>query len=191
MQGARRVAAVAVVVWLTACASSPPVQYYQLAPVDLQPAAGNSGAAVLVVGPLAFPEYLQRSRMVRRGEGAELLVDEFHRWAEPLSEAVPRILAANLDALAADLVGVAFPARGVPADYRLTGTILRFDADAAGTVELVVQWSISERDRGVVVAPRTSRYRAEAAPDPGAAAGAMSDLLGRFGRDVAAAMEDR
>jgi uncharacterized lipoprotein YmbA len=73
-------------------------------------------------------------------------------------------------------------------DYRLTGTLLRFDADAAGTVELVIQWSVADRDGAVVVAPRTSRYGAEAAPEPGAMAVAMSDLLARLARDVVQAL---
>jgi len=175
--------------WLAACTASAPVRYYQLDPVALQPAAGSGAAAVLVMGPLSVPEYLQRSRMVRRGDGAEVVVDEFHRWAEPLGDAVPRVLAANVDGLADDLVALAFPARGVQADYRLTGTLLRFDADTAGTVYLTIQWSVADRDGGVVVSPRTSRYQAEAAPDPGAMAAAMSDLLARLGRDVVRALE--
>jgi len=189
MNCARLVVLLVAVAWLVACTASPPVRYYQLEPVALQSASGGDDAIVLVIGPLSFPEYLQRSRMVRRGDGAEVLVDEFHRWAEPLGDAVPRVLAANVDGLAGDVVALVFPARGVPGDYRLTGTLLRFDADAAGTVELVIQWSVADRDGDVVVAPRTSRYQAEAAPEPGAMAGAMSDLLARLGRDVVRALE--
>lgn len=189
MHCTRMMVVLVAVPWLVACTASPPVRYYQLEPVDLQSVSGADDATVLVIGPLSFPEYLQRSRMVRRGDGAEVLVDEFHRWAEPLSDAVPRVLATNVDGLAGHVVALVFPARGVPVDYRLTGTLLRFDADTAGTVELVIQWSVADRDGGMVVAPRTSRYQAEAAPDPGAVVGAMSDLLARLGRDVVRALE--
>ena len=184
-------AGLAVLVLLSACASPPPVRYYRLDPMNLEPQATTGQPAVLALGPMSFPDYLRRPQLVRRGQGAEMTVDEFHRWAEPLDEAVPRVLAVNVSALADDLVVVPGARRPVTPDYRLIATVHRLDTDASGETVMLVQWSISGRDRAAVVPPRTTRYRSRASPadDPGAMAEATSDLLAQFSRDIAAALE--
>jgi len=46
-----------------------------------------------------IPEYLNRSQSLTRGAGAEMQVDEFNRWAEPLSLSLHRIVSTNVDNL--------------------------------------------------------------------------------------------
>ena len=48
--------------------------------------------ACLGIGPIRMPDYLDRSQMVMLDAGQEIRVDEYNRWAEPLSPAFHRIV---------------------------------------------------------------------------------------------------
>ena len=181
---------VAALLLLMACGSSPQVRFFALSPTV--PAAGeDSGdAVVLGLGPLRLPEYLNRSQIVTRGAGAEMRIDEFNRWAEPLNLAVHRTLAADIDSLLDGVVVIAFPYEELvrtQVEFRLLGDILRFDSDSEGRVVLQTQWAISSVAAEVLVPVQRKRYeaRAGAAGDPAAIAAAMNQALGEFGRGVA------
>lgn len=192
MDNFRRCLCAACTLLLLGCAASAPVNYYRLAPLELDPAGDGDNPTILALGPLGFPEYLRQPQLVRRGAGSRMQVDDLNRWVEPLDDATARVLAANVDGLLDGVVAVAFPSIGpLEADYRLTGSISRFEADETGRVELVVQWSIGRPGEGLVVAPRTDRYTAAVArpQQPASVAEAMADALGRFSRDVAATLE--
>ncbi len=176
---------------LTACGSSPPVRYFSLSPTVSTVGQQTDDAAALGLGPIRMPEYLNRSQLVTRGAGQEMQVDEFNRWAEPLSDALHRIVSTDVDNAIDTLVVTAFPwesAVHAGVDYRLIGHVSRFDADRAGGVMLDVQWGISEIASGdMVVQPHRSRYeaQAESPEDPASIAAAMNDALAGFSRDIA------
>jgi uncharacterized protein len=182
----RRLLLLATTCLIAACASSPTARFYRLDPLELSYQGDTGAGVILALGPMSLPDYLQRPQMVRRDRGAEVLVDELNRWAEPLDEQVPRIIAANVDGLADDIVVVPSTRRTVTPDYRLFATVLRFDADTEGLTELVIQWGITAAAGTTVVPPRTSRYQTRATPadDPDAMASAMSALLGQVSRDM-------
>jgi len=170
------------------CASSPPVRYYSLAASDVVARSGTDALPVVGLGPLELPGYLSRPQIVRRNADAEMAIDDFHRWAEPLDEAMHRVIAANLERDIGDAIVVAFPySNFVQPDYRVHGSISRFDADEAGNAVLIVQWGIATGDRDVISQPQRSRYEAQAA-DPGdvsAIVAALNDTLQQFSADVA------
>ena len=179
---------------MVACSSSPKVRYFSLSPMNYDYRQDPEDAVIMGLGPLAIPEYLNRSQIVTRGAGSELQVDEFNRWAEPLSEAVHRVLASDIDNLLNDVSVVAFPyesAIRVEVEYRMVGEVIRFDADLSGRVVLEVQWGIKEVPVGVAIPAYRSRYEAQATPpdDPGAIAQSMNKALAQFGRDVAEQFE--
>ena len=180
---------------MTACGSSPPVRYFSLSPTVAAtgPEAGDTIA--LGLGPIRMAEYLNRSQLVTRGPGQEIIVDEFNRWAEPLSPAFHRIVSTDVDNAVDGLVVVAFPwesaVRGV-VDYRLLGDVARFDADRGGRVVLEVQWGVVEIATGQrIIRPQRAQYLAQArsADDPASVASAMNEALAAFSRDVAGRME--
>jgi len=181
-----------IVLLLAGCGSSPPVRFYSLQPLDLDYQADTNDAVVMYLGPLRVPEYVARTQIVTRGDGAEMIVDDYHRWAEPLDDAIPRIVAVNVDNLVDGVIVVAFPSGNlVEADYRLQGSIVRFDADAAGRALLIVQWSIATPGGDLLVPPRRSRYEARVlrTGDPGAVATALNDTVAQFSRAIAAEIE--
>jgi uncharacterized lipoprotein YmbA len=160
---------------LAGCGSSPPVHYYALESIDIR-----------------MPEYLNRSQMVMRGSGAEIIVDDFNRWAEPLDDSIHRVLASNLDVLLESVVVVAYPSSAVlDIDYRLIGRFDRFNADKDGLVVLDAQWGIADSTGVVRMSPRRVRFESQATNpnDPGSIAQAMSDVLAQFCRDIASDTE--
>lgn len=188
----RMVAAAMFCLIVAACGSSPPVHYYALEPMDIQYDQDPATAPILGLGPLRTPEYLSRSQMVMRSVNGEMIVDDFHRWAEPIDQSIHRILAANVDGLMTGVAVIAFPYNAAfDLDYQLIGRVEQFDADDSGRAELAIQWSVVDATSDIVVPPRRVRYESggNSSGDAGSMARAMNDCLAQFSRDVAREME--
>jgi hypothetical protein len=180
---------------LGACGSSPPVRYFSLSTAVTEAGQDGDDATVLGLGPLRMAEYLERTQIVTRGAGAELNVDEFSRWAEPLISAIHRIVATDVDNLMDGVIVIAFPWDLVvrtEVDYRLLGDVIRFDADSSGLVVLEAQWGVTVVESGeLLIRAHRSRYEAETGSpgDPAAVAAAMNGALAKFSRDIASKVE--
>ena len=173
----RAIASLTLLSALVACGSSAPVQYSSLEALETGYARDTDDYESIGIGPLRTPDYLARPRIVTRGNNAEIIIDDFNRWAEPVDDAVHRIVAANVDALLDGVVAVAFPYSHIrDLDYRIVGRVDRFDADQGGRVVLSVQWTIVGPDADFVSQPRRARYeaRASSADDYSAIAKAMT-----------------
>jgi len=185
---------VLVLALLTACGTSPPVRYFTLESSVAEQPQDPDSTVLLGLGPVRMADYLNRSQLVRRGQGAELVVDDFSRWAEPLAVAFLRVVSTDVDMLMPDLTVVAFPwdsAIQSQLDYRLLGYVIRFDADRSGRVVLEAQWGITAAESGEpVLPPRRTRYEAQTGSpdDPAAVAAAMNEALAGFSRDIAREM---
>ena len=179
---------------ISACGSSPPARYFALNPIDAEYHQDPDDAVILGLGPLRIPDYLNRSQIVTRDLEAEMQVYEFSRWTEPLSIALPRIVATDIDNLLDQVVVIMYPYDAQVrsyVSYRLIGDINRFEADQSGLALLDVQWGIVDADGKMVVPVRRNRYQAQAAPgdDLNNVVGAMNDALSQFSRDVASKIE--
>lgn len=175
----------------TACGTSPPASYYTLDTAVIEYTKDADGAIVLGIGPIRVPEYLERSQIVTRRGNAELRVDDFNRWAEPVADSLHRILARNVDALLGNVIVIAYPyGRLADYDYRLVGNVDRFDMDAAGTTRLSLIWGVTAPDGEVLVSPRRREYVESGGnpDDPNAVAAAMSGCLEQFSREIAVEM---
>ena len=173
---------------LAACGSSPPVDFYALQPVKAAVPEPTADAATLGLGPFDVPAYLQRPQLVTRGEGSAMELDQFNRWVEPLENAIPRVLATNVDQSVASVIVVAFPWDSrIQPDYRLIGRINSFIVDANGEAILDVQWVLRDAEREELIGPRRDRYTAQAAPSGDAAAkiAALNDTIEQFSRVIA------
>ncbi len=183
-----------VLIMFSACSSSSPVRYFSLNPIDADFRQDPDDALMLGLGPIRMPDYLNRSQIVTRGADAEMHVDEFSRWSEPLTTSLLRIVSADVDNLLQGVVVVVFPYEPFvrnQVNYRLIGDINRFDADDSGQVVLEVQWGIADVDGGVVIPVRRNRYQTQTsiADDTSAVVAAMNDALAQFSRDIASKLE--
>ncbi len=187
-----RLAILGSILLLGACGTSPPSAFYTLDEADFEYTRDAEASAILGIGPIRVPEYLERPQMVTRGDRSELVIDDFNRWAEPIVNAQHRIIASNVDALLDDVIVVAYPYSAV-ADYnaKLVGRIDRFDMNAAGTTRLDVFWAVASEDNTLLIQPRRSLYTVSGGSpaDPNSVAEAMSNCLTQFSRDIADAFE--
>lgn len=188
----RVIAATCLALLLTGCGTSPPVRYFSLEGMDTAGDSATGESVVVGLGPVKIPGYLSRPQIVRRSDGAEIIVDDFRRWAEPLDQSVNRVVAANVESLVGEITVVAFPHNSlIEPDFRVHASVDRFDVDETGTALLVVQWGIVTNEREPVVTPRRIRYEALAV-NPGdtvLVVEALNDTLTQFSRDIAAQLK--
>jgi uncharacterized lipoprotein YmbA len=172
-----------------ACSSSPQNSFYTLAPVAPQaPAAAVTGLrpAVVAVGPVSLPDYLDRPQLVTRSRPSTLSLAPLNQWAGPLADMLPRVLVENLaQRLPGDRV-VAFPQTSGPSfDYRIAVGINQFDVDPAGAATLLASWQIypAQSAQARVVDDDVFRRPAAGSGTEGAVAamsGALADLSQRL-----------
>ncbi len=132
------------------CGTSPPLRLHRLplpAPETPPPTAAGGRVWELAMRP-ALPAYLDRDDLlVDRGQGrVEALPGE--RWAEPLAEAVPRLLLHDLALLrGASQVWPAPAPTAAAARQRLRVQLLALQAEpAAGVLRLQARWTLEEAD---------------------------------------------
>lgn len=181
------------VVLLAGCARTPSISYYQLA--SRYDAAGESGSAAaepfrtIGLGPVRLPEYLARIQLVRRLSANQLEISSYQRWAEPLTESVPRILGENLAALLDRSHVVRYPWSGSRAvDNRIIVDILQFEGGPDGTVILDARWQMLDEAGAVLAAEQKSRFQLAASAEAEVQAAALSDALWLLARDIASVL---
>jgi hypothetical protein len=177
---------------------TPPTTLYLLAALDSEPERAAGGIdAVVGVGPVTLPEYLRRSEIVTRTgcQGseefcAELQLAELDRWAEPLEEAITRVLAEDLSILLATENVVRYPWRSTPpVTLQVTVDLVRFDVDAAGRTELIARWSVVDPETEAVLHLARSTHGEPAAAGYGAKVSALSRALAELAREMAGVLE--
>lgn len=92
-------------VGLAGCGTpAPPPRFYQLRaqpPVPVKPVASN-GLVLQLLLPVGLPEWLDRDALQLPQGEAGLQALTGHHWAEPLRDALPRLLQQDLSALLGD-----------------------------------------------------------------------------------------
>lgn len=167
-----------------------PSRFYLLTSVAAEDPPRSGKAIVLGVGPIQLPEYLDRPEVVIRTGPNEIKLSPTDRWAEPVKSGFRRVFADNLGRLLKTERILPFPwYANARVDYQVHASVQRFDADTSGTATLVVRWGIKTGRGEELLSIRETRYEsAGTGPDPAADAGALSETLAAFSRDVAAAV---
>jgi uncharacterized lipoprotein YmbA len=174
-----------------ACATtSPPVEFYTLSP--MLPSARPSpalGQLAIGIGPLEFPEFLDRPQIVSRTGPNRLDVAEFYRWGGSVEGDFLRVLGENLGSLLGTDRIVVYPTEApFPLDYRITGDVLRFEPSTAGTAVLKARWALVDERSGQVVAVRGAAIeRSAGGADYASQVAALSAALAAFSEEIAAA----
>ena len=165
---------------------SPPTRFYVLTAVAADK-AGPAAASLPVGVRVTLPDYLDRPQIVTRVSGSQLALAEFDRWASPLGDEFPRVLAENLGVLLPSDQVVVFPwARTARVDYEVSVDVARFEGRPGGDCSLVARWSIYNRDKTVVLATKKSSLsEAASGGDYEALAAAQSRLLAALSREIA------
>ena len=186
---------------LFGCAGkSPPTDFYILSSLDPAsgPATRQVGADVLIgVGPIQFPERLDRPNIAIRESRNRLDLSEFHRWAGTLDNEFTTTIAQNLQILLNTYRVIRFPwsagmvaARDpVQITYQVAMGVKRFDANFGGNATLKVSWVIFEGLEGDALMVKFSTYTEPVeGEDHDAVVAAMNRNVDKLSRDIAEAI---
>ena len=180
---------------MTGCAgSSAPVRLYVLTPAPEARVAplGSAvpGGPALGVGPVRLPGLLDQPQIVTRRGADEIDRGEFDRWAEPLAESVPRILAENLAALRKTERVALFAWDPAPSvQHQVVVDVMRFDGAMWGDVVLDARWRILATDGKELSVNRSVLTQPTGRAGYPAVVAAMSRSLGALSREIAATLE--
>ena len=193
--GIDRLVCLGIVLWaLAGCTgSSPPARFYLLGGLAQGEASSmkfeKEGPSVLV-GPVTLAAYLDRDQLITRSGPVALHLDQFDRWAEPLSDGIYRVLQENLSILLeTPHVSTVLQQSSVPADFQIAVHVSRFDQGADGGAHLTAFWSLENtRAGGPLLRKKTVVQVAAASPALGDRVQAQDQALTVFSREIAAAV---
>ncbi len=179
---------------LAGCARTPAPLYYVLAPAAApMPGTSERGGTLVGLGPIRFPDYLDRPQIVTRASTTRLVLANGRRWAEPLGHSAARLLQ---DRLAAELPVMRVrlhPWAPERMAIQVPIAVQRFDMGPDRVVTLIANWRIQRGEGGNPPSERTSIIAippgAEADPYEGLAA-AHAAALAELARQIAAALDD-
>ena len=150
----------------------------------------QSTPAVVAVGPVTLPDYIDRPQIVTRKSAYQLELAAYDQWAAPLYDMLPRVLVEDVALrLPSDRV-VAFPQVGDASfDYRIAVDVSRFDVDATGAATLAARWQLYARSapRALLVADDTLQRQIEGRGYDAYAA-SLSAVLADLGDRIARAV---
>ena len=182
---------------LFGCAGSPPVRFYTLHP--LQGAGGvterkeSAGNLIIAVGPIRFPDYLDRPEIVTRGATpTQMRFSEFNLWAGSLPEGFSNVLVDNLTALFAGEKVILLANRTRPGgvDYQVLMEVLHFEGPLGGDVLLVARWTIVRvKDKQWLFVQSSRISEPSGGPGYEAFVEAQSRALERLGREIGEAIQ--
>lgn len=130
-------------------ATTEKARFYKLnsltSPESTANAQGTGGSVAIGIGPIKFPDHLDRPEIVTRTSGNALQLAEFHRWAGSLEKDFSRILAENLSVLLSTDYIFIFPfTQAATIDYRVTVEVVRFDGELGKNAVLTARWTVVE-----------------------------------------------
>jgi uncharacterized lipoprotein YmbA len=195
--------------WAAGCASTPPSVFYVLTPIPEATGRGDDiagGGLSVGLGPVTFPQFLDRPQLVTRDGSNRLELNEFNRWGGGLQDDFLRVWGENLAHLLGTSRVIVFPSETrIPIDFRVTAEVISFEGVPAREALLKVRWAVMDSYLERALTVREDVYRcpvrqttgastsrgdqqALAAAESEAVVAAMSQCLGDFSRDVASVL---
>lgn len=176
---------------LTACSSQPvqPLRLYQLSAQTL--ASDYHLPRNMGIGPIKWPDYLDRRQIILRLDANRLEPLDNDRWAEPLDTGFERVLRENL-------IRALHPQRLQSYPWVLTDApdisipveVFQFDTDAQGHTNLHARWRVITRDRRELAREHDSEFTIQArATSPAAAVMAQSEAVARLASEIGKALQ--
>ena len=175
---------------LSAC-SHTPMQFYML---NAESSVANETTApvlpqtaVLGLGPIHLPTYLDRPQLVTAISAHQYNLDEHNRWAERLDDNIARTLTQSLSNQLGiqQIVHYPWAARQL-IDYQLSVDILELHQTATGQSHLALQWQIKKAEQASI--GRRFECSEASSDDAEAIVAAQSRCLSRFSQEAAAAI---
>jgi uncharacterized lipoprotein YmbA len=139
---------------LSACATSPPTQFYLLdAPVPpAKTGVPDTVKQTVGIGPIAIPALLERKQIVTRSAQNTVQIAETAQWAEPLKDSMLRVISRTVADLQPALIIRAYPWSAYGhVDYRVIIDFDQFDATPGHSAKLSAHYTIiNEKAQAIV-----------------------------------------
>ena len=177
------------------CGTSQPSHFYLLRALSPASASGLSetkqSSLSIGLGPVTFPEYLNRPQIVTKASAHEVELAEFHKWAEPLKENVANVLQENLSALLSTDRIVRHPwKRPSLLDYQLSLDVIQCDGTKNQEAVLKVRWTLMGDEGKSRLIEKTSHFTEPVVgPDYEDFVQAMSRTLDSLSQEIADAIK--
>ena len=177
------------------CASTPASRFYTLSslsgPVKAKTEQPLSQGPTIGLGPIRFPDYLDRPGIVTRSGGNTIEIAEFDLWAGSLKEDFIRVLAENLSILLETDKMVLYPYIGiVPTDFKIGINLNRFEGAPGDRVVLEATWAVlvgPDKKEGVI--QKSQITEPVSGSDYPSLVAAQSRAVEKLGREMAKAIQ--
>jgi len=173
----------AVAIVASACGSTPPSRFYTLSANTISDATPSTLS--VAVGPVSVPAVVDRPEIVVSTGTNEVRLEEFNRWAAPLQEELPRVIAEDLAGMLGTPHVTLFPqSLGTDVEFRVTVEVQRFESEPAKGVTLHAVWIVRRVQDGKTQTGLT--IVRETVPDDSyeALAAAHSRAVARLSQDI-------
>ena len=175
---------------LAACSSTPPVKFYNLNSLpngrQENPGAILDEDIAIGIGPVDFPEFLERPQIVTRKSLNRLEISEFHRWAGSLPGDFSRVLAKNISILLPSNRVAVYPwGDAFCPTYQIKLDVEQFDGRLGRQVVLRVTWLVVGQEGKNELAVRKSLIEEPVLTnDYEGLVAAQSNALATLGREI-------
>lgn len=183
---------------LSACSGLPgsdPTNFYILQTATQLDTKGTTvtlaEGTTVGIGPVQIPGYADRPQIVTFGSGAAINVSDFDHWAEPLGDAIKRVLTSNVATLIGEEKVFSYPADFRPdkQSLQVAVNVIDITETGAGMARLSVRWHIKALYDNKVLSRQAKIYETAATVgDYNSYAKAVSQLLVEFSQDIATSL---
>jgi len=172
---------------IAAGCSSAPSRFYTLNSTATGDGAANTSYAI-VVGPVSIPAEVDRPQFTMQVAPNRVAVDEFNRWAAPLSDNIARVVAGNLAVLLGTPRVATIPGANFNSACRVTISVQRFESVPGKSVLVDAVWVVRPPSAGAAQSGRTVASESVSGDGFDALAAAHSRALAKVSSDIAAAI---
>ncbi|UCE74119.1 MAG: membrane integrity-associated transporter subunit PqiC [Methanomassiliicoccales archaeon] len=178
------------------CGGSKPSKFYLLTAIPKESEKNKAISEIqgldIGIGPIKFPEYLNRPQIVAYKTTHELEMGEFDRWAEPLNENFMRVLSENLSLLLSSARIFTYPWKMANLfDYQIPLEVIHFELQANGKVHLFARWSLLEGEHPKLLVRRKSTIQVPVDPASyQSIVAGMSQAVDSLSKEMAVAVQE-
>ena len=175
---------------LTGCGTSEKARFYTLSAMQAPVRKAPLDISVKIA-MVNMAGYIDRPQIVTRMSPNEVSINEFDRWAEPLNNAIPRLVAENLSLLlGSPKVATITSWQGMVApDYTVNFEVIRFDGNVGGDISLSYMYTILDKQgKKLFEAKRSVLTEPTGGPGYEAMVAAGSRAIAAMSREIAEAL---
>jgi uncharacterized lipoprotein YmbA len=179
----------AMLVIMSGCASSPQAKFYTLSAGQPLERVQTATPISIAIDSVTVPELVDRPQFVLRIDAAQVRIDEFARWADPLKSQIPRVLAADLaQAVPGALASARSQWTGEAQTYHVSVDVQSFESVPGEMASVAALWSVHPPKQGAAVTGRTVVHEPVGAPGYDALVAAHSRALATISSEIASAI---